>query len=276
MSTQTFSPMKRADFQVMQPETTHSGSRIVAIHKGLPKITQSLCPDCTRVIEAREFEENGAVFMEKTCPTHGYFRDKIYADVKLYLKMEQWYFGDNRGLSNPAIPSATRCPDQCGLCSMHTSHTGLANVDLTNRCNLTCPVCFANANAAGYLYEPTYDEVVRMLETLLTQKPVASDRVQFSGGEPTVHPNFLKIVKTAHEMGFEYIQVNTNGIKSADLEFAQACKEAGVESFYLQFDGIDDAIFKKTRGEPLLEYKFKTIENARKVGLSVILVDTVI
>src|SRR5581483_9925585 len=118
------------------------------------------------------------------------------------------------------------CPEHCGLCNMHTSVSSLPIIDLTNMCNLTCPVCFANANAAGYLYEPTYDEVVRMLETLLTQKPVASDRVQFSGGEPTVHPNFLKIVKAAHEIGFEYIQVNTNGIKSADLEFAQACKEA--------------------------------------------------
>jgi uncharacterized radical SAM superfamily Fe-S cluster-containing enzyme len=259
-----------------QPKTTYFGYEITPIKTGLPKTVDSLCPDCKKIIPAILYEEDGKVWMTKECPEHGEIQDLFFSDVDMYYKAERMWYGDQRGLENPKVKSATVCPEHCGLCNMHTSVSSLPIIDLTNRCNLTCPVCFANANAAGYLYEPTYDEVVRMLETLLTQKPVASDRVQFSGGEPTVHPNFLKIVKTAHDMGFEYIQVNTNGIKSADLEFAQACKEAGVESFYLQFDGIDDAIFKKTRGEPLLEYKFKTIENARKVGLSVILVDTVI
>ena len=85
------------------------------------------------------------------------FATSSISDARLYLKMEEWTFGDNRGLENPMVGDATRCPDDCGLCNMHTSHTGLANVDLTNRCNLTCPVCFANANAAGYVYEPDFE-----------------------------------------------------------------------------------------------------------------------
>jgi len=260
----------------MQPEDTYLGHQIEPIKIGLPKQIDSLCPDCKKIIPAIIYEEGGNVLMKKTCPDHGVIQDLFFTDVDLYYRAERMWYGDQRGLENPKVKSATICPEHCGLCNMHTSVSSLPIIDLTNRCNLTCPVCFANANAAGYLYEPTYDEVVGMLETLLTQKPVACDRVQFSGGEPTIHPNFIKIVATAKEMGFDYIQVNTNGIKSSELEFAQACKDAGVESFYLQFDGIDDGIFKKTRGEPLLEYKFKTIENCRKVGLSVILVDTVI
>src|SRR5208283_1452254 len=144
------------------------------LEKGLPKTTQSICPECLQVIDARLFEENGAVYMEKTCAEHGEFRDKIYSDARLYRKMEQWEFGDNRGLENPAIKDATRCPDDCGMCSMHTSHTVLSNVDLTNRCNLTCPVCFANANAAGYLYEPSLEQVRRLLEALRAEAPVAN------------------------------------------------------------------------------------------------------
>src|SRR5579872_918528 len=276
MSTQTFSPMKRADFQVMQPETTHSGSRIDAIHKGLPKITQSLCPECTRVIEAREFEENGAVYMEKTCPTHGYFRDKIYGDVKLYLKMEQWYFGDNRGLSNPAIPSASRCPTECGLCSMHTSHTGLANLDLTNRCNLTCPVCFANANAAGYLYEPDFECVRKMLQALRDERPVAGRIVQFSGGEPTIYPRFFDVLRMAREMGFSHLQAATNGLKFTDLEFAEQAKEAGLHTLYLQFDGVCDDVYRRTRGESLWEQKLQCIENVKKGGLKIVFVPTIV
>ena len=138
-----------AQFQVLQPETTYTGSAIAPLAKGLPKNTQSLCPDCGQLIEARIFEDAGKVVMEKRCDKHGDFRDIVYSDARLYLKMEEWTFGDNRGLENPAVTNATRCPDDCGLCNLHTSHTGLANVDLTNRCNLTCPVCFANANVAG-------------------------------------------------------------------------------------------------------------------------------
>ena len=172
MSTATFAPAKSEKFEIIQPETTLSGSPIRRIPRGLPKMTSSLCPECTQKIEAVLFEEDGKVIMEKTCPQHGEFRDVIYSDVKLYLKMEEWTFGDNRGRDRTRpIPDASICPDQCGLCSMHTSHTVLANVDLTNRCNLTCPVCFANANAAGYLYEPDMDGIRTMLQTLRDEQP---------------------------------------------------------------------------------------------------------
>ena len=151
-----FAAGKRPDLKILQPEKTLTGGPIQKLQKGLPKTTTSLCPDCdtTTKIPARIFEENGRVMMEKTCPVHGDFKDCVYSDVALYLKMEEWEFGDNTGLSNPANDNGTEasCPEDCGLCSLHTSHSALANVDLTNRCNLTCPVCFANANAAGYLY----------------------------------------------------------------------------------------------------------------------------
>ena len=163
--TQAFADMA-TDFEIIQPKTTYTGTPIQPIHRGLPKITQSLCPECSKLIEAVLSEEDGKVIMEKTCPEHGDFSDVIYSDAKLYLKMEQWSFGDNRGLYNPAVTDAKTCPTDCGLCTMHTSHTGLANVDLTNRCNLTCPVCFANANTAGYLYEPGFEHVRKMLTAL--------------------------------------------------------------------------------------------------------------
>ncbi len=271
-----FAPAPRRDFQVIQPETTHTGARIEPIHKGLPKVTQSLCPECTRVIEARLFEDSGRVMMEKSCPQHGYFKDVAYGDAKLYLKMEHWHFGDNRGLMNPAVPNATKCPDQCGLCSMHLSHSGLANVDLTNRCNLTCPVCFANANAAGHLYEPDFDHVRRMLQALRNERPVAGRVVQFSGGEPTIYPRFLDACRLAKEMGFSHVQAASNGIMLSDLEFAQQAAEAGLQNVYLQFDGTTDDVYRRTRGEWLLEKKLQCVENCRKVGIKICLVPTIV
>jgi hypothetical protein len=266
----------KSEFKVIQPETTFTGSPIKPLEKGLPKTTQSLCPECIQVIDARLFEENGAVYMDKTCAAHGYFRDLIYSDVKLYLKMEQFEFGDNRGLENPQFPNATKCPDDCGMCSLHTSHTVLSNVDLTNRCNLTCPVCFANANVQGYLYEPSFEQVRGMLQTLRDQRPVPNRVVQFSGGEPTLHPRFHDILRLATEMGFTHIQIATNGILLGDLEFAQKAKEAGLHTLYLQFDGISDDVYLRTRGQKLYETKLACIENCRKAGLKIVFVPTIV
>ena len=265
-----------AEFQVLQPQTTHAGSPIQGLKKGLPKTTQSLCPDCTQLIDARIFEEDGKVVMEKHCPDHGDFRDIVYSDAKLYLKMEEWSFGDNRGLENPLVTDATRCPDDCGLCNLHTSHTALANVDLTTRCNLTCPVCFANANAAGYVYEPDFETVRKMLQALRAERPAPCRIVQFSGGEPTIYPRFLDVLRMAREMGFSHLQAATNGIKFTDLEFAQQCKEAGLHTLYLQFDGVCDDVYRRTRGANLWEKKLKCIENVRKAGLKIVFVPTIV
>ncbi len=269
---------KSSEFKVLQPATTYTGARIEAVRRGLPKMTQSLCPECTntRVIDARLFEEHGKVMMEKTCPEHGYFKDVYQSDAKLYLKAEEWTFGDGRGLQNPAVLDATKCPDDCGLCSMHMSHTGLANIDLTNRCNLTCPVCFANANVQGYLYEPDFETIKGMLQRLRDERPVAGRIVQFSGGEPTLHPEFLRICATARDMGFSHVQAATNGILLADLEFARQAKEHGLSTLYLQFDGTCDEIYQRTRGESLYATKLKVIENARAVGMKIVAVPTIV
>jgi len=266
----------KTEFEVIQPKTTFTGSTIKPLAKGLPKWTESLCPECLQVIDARLFEESGAVYMEKTCAAHGDFRDKIYSDARLYLKMEEFEFGDNRGLENPQLPDAVKCPDDCGLCSLHTSHTVLSNVDLTNRCNLTCPVCFANANVQGYLYEPSFEQLRGMLQTLRDQRPVPNRVVQFSGGEPTIYPRFHDVLRMATEMGFTHIQCATNGILFADLEFALASKDAGLHTLYLQFDGVTDEVYLRTRGVRLLEKKLAAIENCRKAGLKIVFVPTIV
>jgi uncharacterized radical SAM superfamily Fe-S cluster-containing enzyme len=261
-----------------QPEATYNGTPIPPSTKGLPKIVESLCPECekTRCVPARMFEEDGKVFMEKTCPEHGYFKEPYWSDAEMYLKAEKFSFGDNRGLSNPRVPYATKCPQQCGLCNMHTSHTGVGNLDLTNRCNLTCPVCFANANAAGYVYQPTLDEVRQMILNYRAERPTPGHIIQFSGGEPTIYPHFIEACKLAKDLGISWVQVASNGIAFTDLDFAFRAKEAGLDGIYLQFDGMVDAIYKKTRGESLFKKKLQAIENAGKADLYVVLVCTVV
>ncbi|MGB9699094.1 MAG: tetraether lipid synthase Tes [Thermodesulfobacteriota bacterium] len=245
---------------------------------GLPKEVQSLCPECRKIIPAKILEKDGRVLMEKTCSEHGFFQDLISALPSLYKKAERWTYEDGDGILNPQIQGAKVCPDDCGLCDLHISHAALANIDLTNRCNLRCPICFANANVQGYVYEPTYEQVVEMLTMLRNIKPVFPPAVQFSGGEPTIHPRFLDILKAARAMGFSHLQIASNGIRLAkDLEFARKCKEAGLYTVYLQFDGTDDEVYQKTRGlKGLWELKQKAVENARLAGLRIVLVPTII
>ncbi len=245
---------------------------------GLPKKVESLCPECRKVIPAKIFEQEGRVIMEKTCPDHGFVRDLVYSNAELYKKMERWTYEDGDGILNPQITGAKVCPEDCGLCDLHISHAAVANVDLTNRCNLRCPICFANANVQGYVYEPTYEQVVEMLTTVRNIKPVFPPAVQFSGGEPTLHPRFLDILKAARSMGFSHLQIASNGIRIAkDLEFARQCKESGLYTVYLQFDGTEDDVYRKTRGlSGLWELKIRAVENAREAGLRIVLVPTII
>jgi len=251
------------------------------LRKGLPKDTESLCPECGKVIKARIYEENGKVMIEKTCKEHGTFKDIYWSDVELYKKAEQWAF-DGIGVENPAIKNARTCPDNCGLCNLHMSHTVLANLDLTNRCNLRCPICFANANAAGYVYEPGFEQVVEMMKVLRSQRPVPNTAIQFAGGEPTIYPRFFDVLKKAEELGFSQIQVATNGVKFANsYDFVKQSAIAGLDTVYLQFDGLEEDIYIKARGKPLLEVKKKAIENIRKLRqdnlkMSVVLVPTVV
>ena len=247
--------------------------------KGLPKTTDSLCPECKKIIKARIFEENGKVMIEKECKEHGSFKDVYWSDVEMYLRAEEWAF-DGVGIQNPKIKDATECPNQCGLCNLHLSHTCLANVDLTNRCNLKCPICFANANAAGYVYEPSFEQIVDMLKILRDERPVACTAVQFSGGEPTIYPKFFDVIKAAKKLGFSQIQVATNGIKFAnDPNFAQKCEDLGLHTVYLQFDGLREEIYIKARGRPLMDVKQKAIDNCRSANpmpLTVVLVPTIL
>lgn len=244
----------------------------------LPKKTGSLCPECKARITAEIYEEGGKVMIRKTCPQHGEFKDIYWSDVGLYRMAETWAV-DGIGVDNPAVPVKKGCPDDCGLCKVHMSHTSLANLDLTNRCNLRCPICFANANDAGYVYEPTFEEVVRMLETLRAEKPVACTALQFAGGEPTIYPHFFEAIKKAKELGFAQIQVATNGIKMAtDPTFTQRMVDAGLHTVYLQFDGLREENYIQARGRPLLEIKKKAIQSCRDCvpKLSVVLVPTIV
>ena len=241
------------------------------------KTTKSICPECLKAIDATIYEDEGKVFIKKTCPEHGSVQELYWSDYDQYLRAEKFRF-DGTGMENPRTEKKLGCPYDCGICPEHKSHTSLAIIDITNRCNLKCPVCFANASAAGYVYEPTADQVAGMLENLHNNKPVPATALQFSGGEPTIREELFDFVRKAKEIGFKHVEVNTNGVRiAADPEYAKKLKEAGVSTIYLQFDGLTPEAYKFIRGLDLLETKMKAIENLRQAGYaSIVLVVTLV
>lgn len=243
----------------------------------LPKKIKSLCPECGEVIDAEVVEEDGKAIIKKTCPKHGSFEDVYWSDVSMYRWAEK-FARVGKGVQNPRTRENRGCPFDCGICPNHKSHTVLGIIDVTNRCNLRCPICFANAAAAGYVYEPTFDQVKAMLANLRANKPVPAPAVQLSGGEPTLRDDLPDIVRAAKELGFPHVEVNTNGIRLAkEPDFVKRLLDAGVSTVYLQFDGVTPEPYKTTRGQDILHYKLKAIENCRKVGLhSIVLVVTLV
>lgn len=256
---------------------TLCGADIEPLEKKLPRQTTSLCPECNAKLPATLFEENGRVYMEKSCPEHGPVKDLIFSDVDMYMRMLDWHYDVGQGVANPTVTGAQNCPDDCGMCDLHASHTVLANMDLTNRCNLSCPICFANSNVQDYIYEPSFEEVRQMLQNLRDQRPVAGRIIQFAGGEPTLHPDWFRILTLANELGFSHVQCATNGIKFAEPGFAEKSKEAGLHTLYLQFDGVENALYKEIRGtDKLLDIKLQAIEQVRKAGLKIVYVPTIV
>jgi uncharacterized radical SAM superfamily Fe-S cluster-containing enzyme len=241
--------------------------------------TRSICPECMKTIDAEIYVDpkTNWVMMRKTCDEHGDFKDKLSIDPEEYKWAET--FTDELGstLDNSTKPEyvisgikdiSNGCPNDCGLCQNHKSAPNIALIDITNRCNLTCPICFANASAKGYVVEPTFDQIVQIMEHFRSMKPIPPVLLQLSGGEPTVRDDLPDIIRKGVELGFVEIMVTTNGVRfGKSPEFMKKCMDAGMNACYLQFDATNDPeAWKKIRGVNLWPLKKRVIENAKKIG----------
>ena len=241
----------------------------------LPHETASICPECNRTIPALVFEKDDKIWMSKTCPDHGICEELYFGSAKMFKKFAK-QFHDGKGIDNPNVPlSKCNCPKNCGLCSSHLSHSGLTNLVITNRCDLTCWYCFFYAKKGvegAYVYEPTQEQIRAMVKTLRAERPVPGNSIQITGGEPTLRSDLVEIVQICKEEGVDHIQLNSNAINLAiDPSLVKRLREVGVSSVYMSFDGTTP----RTNGKNHWEAPY-AIENCRKAGLNVVLVPTVI
>jgi len=230
--------------------------------------TFSVCPVCLKKIKAYVVEKDGKVLIIKECSEHGSFNDIYWTRADLYHTAEK--------IKKPSSkPFQDNCPYGCGInkCANHVSKTVMAVIDVTNECDLRCPICFADAAQPSDLYRPTLETIHNMLNFLKKQNPPPL-AVMFAGGEPGVRDDIVEIVKMAHDLKF-MILLATNGIRmSNDPELVRKLKKAGLNIVYLQFDGLTDSPYEKLRGAKLLPNKLRLVELCREHDIEIILVPT--
>ncbi|WP_460220359.1 radical SAM protein [Psychroserpens sp. MEBiC05023] len=235
--------------------------------------TLSLCPECLRRVDAKIVFENGNVYMLKRCNEHGNSKVLIADDIDYYKNIRNY----NKPSETPyTFNTKTHygCPYDCGLCPDHEQHSCLTVVEVTDRCNLTCPTCYAGSSPT-YGRHRTLEEIKAMLDVIVKNEK-EPDVVQISGGEPTIHPQFWEILDYAKSLPIRHLMLNTNGIKIAkDFAFAERLKTYAPDfEIYLQFDSFKNTVLQELRGADLNDIRRQALDHLNQLNLSTTLVVT--
>jgi uncharacterized radical SAM superfamily Fe-S cluster-containing enzyme len=238
------------------------------------ELTRSICPLCKRLVDAEVNARENRVLLRKRCPEHGVFEALVSADAEAYVAQQRF---NKPGTLPLALQTDVHdgCPLDCGICPQHKQHTCLGIIEVNSACNLDCPVCFADSGRRHPdHFSLTRAQVATMLDAFVAAEG-DPEVVQFSGGEPTIHPDILRFVAMARERGIAIVMVNTNGIRlAADRGFVQQLAALGAH-VYLQFDGLEEATHRAMRGRDLRALKARALEHCAQEGVGVTLVAAV-
>jgi uncharacterized radical SAM superfamily Fe-S cluster-containing enzyme len=226
------------------------------------KMTMSTCPECLKVISAQVVFQDNKVYFLKHCPQHGPSQALVSEDAEYYRNAFQYIAPGSKPLHfSTAIKEG--CPTDCGLCPAHQQHTCLPIVEITDHCNLECPICIVNNQYSNHIDRLDFQGII----DLLIKTEGTLETITLSGGEPTSHPEFLELVDMATRPEIGRVSVVTNGIRLArSREFCERLKEKNVYVI-LQLDGFTDEIQKTIRGVPLMDVKYKALEHLAEFNI---------
>ncbi len=235
------------------------------------ELTRSICPECRQVIDAHLLLRDNKVYMRKRCPEHGQFEALVYGDAQAYVEAAKY----NKPGTIP-IQYSTKiehgCPHDCGLCPDHQQHVCVGIIEINSACNMDCPLCFADA---GHGFNLSLEDVEDILDHYVATEGMA-EVVQFSGGEPTIHPDLIPMLHAAQQRNIRYIMVNTNGKRIAHDDEFLAELAAIQPAIYFQFDGFAEETYRIIRNEPdILPEKIHALDRLAEIGCPVILVPTI-
>ena len=237
------------------------------------ELTNSLCPTCLRKVEAKVVIEGENVYLHKWCPEHRFQRVLISTDAE-YYKLSRQTLKPGQMPLKFNTPIKYGCPYDCGLCPDHEQHSCLTLVEVTDRCNLTCPICYSESSPHR-LEHRTLEQIELMLDCVVRNEG-EPDVVQISGGEPTIHPDFFAILDAAKRRPIKHLMVNTNGVRIAqDEEFARRLADYMPRfEVYLQFDSLRPEPLRVLRGSDLSQVRQRAMDRLNRHTISTTLVVT--
>ena len=237
------------------------------------ELTNSLCPHCLRKVEAKVLFQDDKVYLQKWCPEHKLQKVLISTDIE-YYKLSRQTLKPGQMPKHFNTPIKYGCPYDCGLCPDHEQHSCLTLIEVTDQCNLTCPICYSESSPQRLTHR-SLDQIEFMLDCVVRNEG-EPDVVQISGGEPTIHPEFFKILDLAKARPIKHLMLNTNGLKIAnDADFARRLKDymPGFE-VYLQFDSLKSEPLKVLRGVDLSDVRRRALDRLNEHNISTTLVVT--
>lgn len=244
-------------------------------------LTNSVCSKCLTKVEAKIIFRDDCVYLVKHCPTHGH-EEVLIADDIDYYKLSQQFIKPGDMPLRFNTPIKYGCPYDCGLCPDHEQHSCLTLIELTDRCNLSCPICYADSGVeevSNISDRPRKHRTLEHIEMML-DAVVANEGepqiVQLSGGEPTIHPEFFEVMDLVKSKPIKHLMINTNGIRIAkERNFCDRLSQykPGIE-IYLQFDSFEKSTLEELRGVDLREIREKAIAHLNEYNISTTLVVT--
>lgn len=206
---------------------------------------------------------DGKVYLLRHCRRgHGEVISLYEESFDLWQYLQQW-----RVPTKQIIPDR---PDNAmpiplgymqGLGELQTQHSCILLLDITENCNLNCPTCFAGSGTGVNRYA-RLDHITRSLDTAIKREGGKIDVLMLSGGEPTVHPDVIEVIKEATARDVTRVVINTNGVRIAkDDRFVDAlAKLRGRVEVYMQFDGFALDTHLYHRGKDLRDIKTRAIQ----------------
>ncbi len=223
-------------------------------------MTKGLCRVCKEAVDAKIQFRGGAVYFDKFCPTHGHQDVMVASSAEWYLDCLGFVAANHPPkVARKAVSKG--CPFDCGPCAQHQQKVYLPVVPITSSCNLDCPICYT-VNKNDDAHRMTKDEFAKIISHLLDDHEEL-DIINFTGGEPTLHPELLDFLQMARDAGIERLTISTNGLKLRDEEFVR--KLAALDArIVLSLDSFNPATDKILLGANTVKAKLGALEMLQK------------
>lgn len=234
-------------------------------------MTKSLCGVCKRAVDAKIVFRDDRVYFAKYCPEHGQQECLASSSVEWYLDCLS-FIAPHTPPSRISRPVQHGCPFDCGACASHQQKVYLPVVPITSSCNLDCPICYT-INKNDDAHHLSLDDFRAILEKL-KEDHAELDIINFTGGEPTLHPQLPELMQMCLDAGIQRITISTNGLKLQNEEYVKLLGQLRAR-IVLSLDTFSPETDKLLLGANTVNAKLRALDLLEKHDVAVTILPAV-